>query len=83
MQVTVRYFGAARAATGVGEEIRTGSAPASVQDVLDWAVAEHGEPLRVVLPRCSFLLGEIAVHGTGSAVADGDCLDVLPPFAGG
>jgi molybdopterin converting factor small subunit len=36
-----------------------------------------------VLPRCSYLLDEVAVHGPATPVRDGQVLDVLPPFAGG
>lgn len=41
--------------------------------------------LASVLPRCSFLLNGVAVHGDPADVTidDGSELDVLPPFAGG
>jgi hypothetical protein len=41
--------------------------------------------LPAVLPRCSFLVDGIAVHGDHSSVtvAVGSQVDVLPPFAGG
>ena len=41
--------------------------------------------LEAVLPRCSFLLNGVAVHGDPAdiAVPEGAELDVLPPFAGG
>lgn len=84
--VVVRYFAAARAAAGVSEEKLTVPAPATVADVLRAAVECHGNRLAQVLARCSYLLDEVAVHpshaGT-AAVADGNSLDVLPPFAGG
>jgi molybdopterin synthase sulfur carrier subunit len=86
--VTVRYFAAARAAARTTEELLTippgtGAGPPTVADVLQVAIDRHGAPLGQVLQRCSFLLDEIAVHGSHSAVRGGQVLDVLPPFAGG
>lgn len=86
LTVVVRYFAAARAAAGVSEEKLTLPGPATVADLLRVAVEVHGTRLAQVLARCSYLLDEVAVHPshTGTAaVADGDSLDVLPPFAGG
>lgn len=86
LTVVVRYFAAARAAAGVPEEKLTVLPPATVGDVLAAAVDLHGAQLQQVLARCSYLLQEIAVHPAGTetaAVADGNVLDVLPPFAGG
>jgi len=96
--VTVRYFAAARAAAGVAEEqltVRAAEDVSSPEDggasseqftvamVLAEASDRHGPGLARVLSRCSFLLDEIAVHGHGTAVRDGQVLDILPPFAGG
>jgi molybdopterin converting factor small subunit len=81
--VTVRYFAAAKAASGIDEEALTVPAPTTVAAVLEAAVAEHGADLERVLERCSYLRNTIAVHGTATPLADGDALDVLPPFAGG
>ena len=86
LTVVVRYFAAARAAAGVPEEKLVVPAPACVQDVLRAAVDRHGARLQQVLERCSYLLEEVAVHAAtagSTTVADGDVLDVLPPFAGG
>jgi len=90
--VTVRYFAAARAAAGLTEETlpvpaaseATGKPDAltSVGSVLA-AIGQRHPGLTAVLPRCSFLLDEIAVHGPATVVRDGQVLDVLPPFAGG
>ena len=97
--VTVRYFAAARAAAGVPEEVLTvptvhtpaageaidepGQETVSVGTVFEAAIGRHGSRLATVLRRCSFLLDEVAVHGTGTPVRAGQLLDVLPPFAGG
>ncbi len=106
VQVTVRYFAAARAAAGVTEE--TVPVPPDEQqshDEQQWhdkqqahdkqqpsatvaaAIAaigdRHGPELRRVLPRCSYLLDEVAVHERSTRIRGGQILDVLPPFAGG
>lgn len=81
MPVTVRLFAAARAAVGAGEVV----VPAgSLTEVLD-AVEAQAPSFAAVRPACSFLLDETAVHGdpSGVRVADGQTVDVLPPFAGG
>jgi molybdopterin synthase sulfur carrier subunit len=86
LTVVVRYFAAARAAAGVPEEKLTLPAPSTVSEVLRAAVTRHGNRLEQVLARCSYLLDEVAVHAAAAeatTVADGDALDVLPPFAGG
>ncbi len=81
--MTVRYFAAARAAAGLQQEDLVVVAPATVGGVLAEAVHRHGTGLARVVERCSFLLGEVAVHGRTTPVVPGDVLDVLPPFAGG
>jgi molybdopterin converting factor small subunit len=90
--VTVRYFGAARAAAGVTEETMPAPAAREAEDKPDLttsvgavmaAVGERHPDLIRVLPRCSFLLDEIAVHGPATRVQSGQVVDVLPPFAGG
>lgn len=81
--VTVRYFAAARAASGVDEEALSLPTPATIAAVLRAAVAAHGADLERVLTRCSYLHNSVAVHEHADVMADGDQLDVLPPFAGG
>ncbi|WP_019200805.1 MoaD/ThiS family protein [Tsukamurella sp. 1534] len=80
-ELTVRYFAAARAAAGVPQEAVTVPDGASVADVVALLPGLH-PPLAAVLPRCSYLLDEVAVRDQ-SAPAAGATLDVLPPFAGG
>ncbi|MTD17008.1 MoaD/ThiS family protein [Nakamurella sp. YIM 132087] len=80
--VLIRYFAAARAATGTEQEW-VSPVPATLDDLLTIAVGRHGAALQRVLPRCSYLLDEIAVHDTGVALVAGAAVDVLPPFAGG
>jgi len=81
MPVTVRLFAAARSAAATDE---TTVQPGTLAGVMSELLARFPE-LGVVLPRCSFLVNAVAVHGNPAdiAVADGTELDVLPPFAGG
>jgi sulfur-carrier protein len=81
----VRYWAAAKAAAGVAEEFIEGR---TVAEVLDAARERHVHEPRFdkVLSVCSFLVGETPLGERDPAtvpVADGDVLDVLPPFAGG
>ena len=84
-RVRVRYWAAAKAAAGVPGDTVAGR---SVAEVLDAVRERHRDDPRFdkVLSVCSFLLSE-APLGTRDLsdvpVADGDTLDVLPPFAGG
>jgi molybdopterin synthase sulfur carrier subunit len=71
--VTVRFFAAARAA--VGEHAVTIDAK-SIGAILD----RFDDP---VVARCSFLVNGIATTDPATALAAGDEVDVLPPFAGG
>ena len=79
MAVTVRFYAAARKAAGVSE---LQLEPATAMQVLDKAVETHPN-LAQVLPQCSFLLNEVALHDLNTQVLDNATLDVLPPFAGG
>jgi len=93
VRVTVRFFGAARAAAGVAEEsVPVAAVPAAagkpfavtdVGSVITELTARHGDGLARVLARCSYLLDETAVHGPQTPVQAHQVLDVLPPFAGG
>ncbi len=79
MAVTVRFYAAARKAAGVTE---LQLEPARAMQILDKAVEAHPN-LAQVLPQCSFLLNEVALHDLSTQVLDHATLDVLPPFAGG
>lgn len=82
IEVTVRYFAAARAAAGAESEtviLRPGTTVAELVERL----GEPGTPLAKVLSRCSFLREGIAVRDEGVELRSGDTIDVLPPFAGG
>lgn len=81
----MRYFGAARAASGVDQERLPGGR--SLDDVLTdlrQRPAVPGKPsLAKVLDRSSFLLNEVALRNPSAVLQDDDVLDILPPFAGG
>ena len=82
IQLTVRYFAAARAAAGAESEtvvVRPGTTVAELVERL----AVKGSRLATVLSRCSYLCDGIAVRDETKALQSGDTLDVLPPFAGG
>ncbi len=82
IQVTVRYFAAARAAAGTESEnvvLRPGTTVAELVDRL----AGRGTRLATVLGRCSYLRDGIAVRDEATTLHPGDTVDVLPPFAGG
>lgn len=80
--IDVRFFAAARAAAGASQASFAVTPSATVADVLDVAV-ERFPGLAAVLPRCSFLLDQVAVHGRDTRLGSASTLDVLPPFAGG
>ena len=82
IEVTVRYFAAARAAAGADLETVT-LRPGSTVAELVKSLAGRGERLATVLSRCSYLRDGIAVRDETIALRSGDTIDVLPPFAGG
>ncbi len=81
----MRYFGAARAASGVDEErVPAGRELGAVLDDLRSRTAVAGlPPLGKVLDRSSFLLNEVALRDNATVLQADDVLDILPPFAGG
>jgi molybdopterin synthase sulfur carrier subunit len=82
VQVTVRYFAAACAAAGTEAETLTVPTGATVTEVLGQLSARDRELARI-LQRCSYLCDGIAIRDREMALAAGQTLDVLPPFAGG
>jgi len=82
IQVTVRYFAAARAAAGTESETVTLRPGATVAELVD-ELAGRGARLATVLGRCSYLCEGIAVRDDATALSAGNTVDVLPPFAGG
>ena len=82
MLVTVRYFAAAKAATGIETETLRLPEGVTVRDLVD-SIGTRGADVAKVLTRCSFLRDGVAVRDLNSALATAQTVDVLPPFAGG
>ena len=82
INVTVRYFAAARAAAGAESETLVVHPGTTVAELVE-RLAVRGTPLATVLSRCSYLCDGIAVRDETAALRSGDTIDVLPPFAGG
>lgn len=82
IQVTVRYFAAARAAAGAESETITLQPGTTVAELVD-GLAVRGVRLATVLSRCSYLCDGFAVRDDTKPLFAGDTIDVLPPFAGG
>jgi sulfur-carrier protein len=82
MQVTVRYFAAARAAAGSESETATLRPGATVSELVE-NLAARSARLAKVLGRCSYLYDGMAVRDDAATLRPGATIDVLPPFAGG
>lgn len=82
LQLTVRYFAAARSAAGVESETVLVAAGTTVAALVGTLAARDPELARV-LARCSFLCDGFAVRDEALNLVDGQIIDVLPPFAGG
>ncbi len=82
--VTMRYWAAAKDAAGVAEQQLTADTLAAA---LSAAVVIHGgAQLGPVLERSSFLIDGHPVGRRAAdsiVLADGNVIEVLPPFAGG
>lgn len=82
IQVTVRYFAAARAAAGVESETVVLQPGTTVGELVE-RLAVRGSRLATVLMRCSYLRDGIVVRDETAVLQTGDTIDVLPPFSGG
>jgi sulfur-carrier protein len=81
--VTMRYWAAAKDAAGVAEQQLTADTLAAA---LSLAGINGGAQLRAVLDRSSFLIDGNPVGRRAAdsvELADGNVIEVLPPFAGG
>ena len=82
--VTMRYWAAAKEAAGVAEQQLTADTLAAALSVA--AETSGGSQLRAVLDRSSFLIDGNPVGrraADSDVLADGNVIEVLPPFAGG
>jgi sulfur-carrier protein len=81
--VTMRYWAAAKDAAGIAEQQLTADTLATALSV---AGINGGAQLRAVLDRSSFLIDGNPVGRRAAdsvELADGNVIEVLPPFAGG
>jgi len=77
---TVRYFAAARTATGTNaEEIPAGS----LKELVEALELRHGVRLTRILGACSFLVDGLSCREPATTLSEASTVDVLPPFAGG
>ena len=86
--VLVRYWAAARAASGVESDAVAVTGDVSLAEVVAAAVDLHPDRprLRDVVGVCSILVGDRPVGRSDPAavvVHPGDTVELLPPFAGG
>ena len=82
--VTLRYWAAAKDAAGVAEHQLTADTLAAALTAAP--EINGGAQLRAVLDRSSFLIDGNPVGRRAAdsvALADGNVIEVLPPFAGG
>jgi molybdopterin synthase sulfur carrier subunit len=82
LSLTVRYFGAARAAANSEKETLTAASEISIADLMR-QLGDENPRLAAVLVRCSYLVDGVAVRGTDVRLQNNQTIDVLPPFAGG
>jgi sulfur-carrier protein len=85
--VTLRYWAAAKEAAGVAEQSVTADTLATALTVAPAALASARAPnLEAVLARSSFLIDGSPVGQRAAEsvqLAEGNVIEVLPPFAGG
>ncbi|MEO9327065.1 MoaD/ThiS family protein [Gordonia aurantiaca] len=82
MELTVRFFAAARAAAGT-DQIVVGIDPSTTLGELESRLCRDNDELGRVLERSSYLRDEIALTDRSQSLGHCTTLDVLPPFAGG
>ena len=75
----IRFYAAARAATGVSEARLDVSNLGELQREL---IAQF-PAIAPVLTKCSYLINEQSQRDVEVKILPGDIVDVLPPFAGG
>ncbi len=85
--IRVRYWAAARAASGTAEDLVEADAPVRLGELLEQVLARHpGTRLREVVGVCSVLIDDRPVGREDPAtvvVPPGASVELLPPFAGG
>lgn len=76
MSITIRFYAAARSASGVSEFVTSAG---QLTDILQ-EVIERFPQTSQVLPICTLLNDGMKANGF---IQDGSLLEVLPPYAGG
>jgi molybdopterin converting factor small subunit len=82
LEITVRYFAAAREAAGLDTETLHVESETTVAGLID-SLSRRDSRIASVLSRCSFLYDGVAVRDFTIPLQPGYTIDVLPPFAGG
>ncbi|AZZ83309.1 MoaD/ThiS family protein [Gordonia alkanivorans] len=82
MNLTVRFFAAARAAAGTEARV-VDIDPATTLGDLESTLSAGNPELAKVLKRCSYLRDETTFTDRSQQLGICSTLDVLPPFAGG
>lgn len=81
--IEIRYFAAAAEAAGTTHE-RLEVAPGTTLAALREALAGRGTQMARVIGLSSYLVNSLSAPADGlQELADGDRVNVLPPFAGG
>jgi molybdopterin converting factor small subunit len=86
--IVVRYWAAARAAAGVDSDVLPATEVRTLADALAAVRVLHADRPRLaeVVAVCSVLVGDRpvgAAQPADVALAAGDTVELLPPFAGG
>ena len=86
--IVVRYWAAARAAAGVDSDVLPATDVHTLADALAAVRTLHADRPRLaeVVAVCSVLVGDRpvgSVEPADVALAPGDTVELLPPFAGG
>lgn len=84
--VTLRFFAAAKAATGLDEVLGTFEHEPTIGELVAGIApgpASDADELQAILRRCSFLVDGVSTRDRALVVPSGSVVDVMPPFAGG
>lgn len=87
VRVAVRFFAAAKAAAGRDEQqfaVDAGTTLEGLLEKVERSLPDAGAGQgRQVIARCSVLRNGQSGPASDTELADGDTVDLLPPFAGG
>ncbi|ROQ38580.1 molybdopterin converting factor small subunit [Frondihabitans sp. PhB188] len=86
MTVTLRFFAAAKGATGLDEIECVSAEVPTLGELVDAILPAAGtdpDELERIFTRCSFLVDGATTRDRAQRVPGGAVVDVMPPFAGG